>query len=87
MISVKLCRLASSNSNLRTQEVLGHTEKMPTKGESFTMYGKPLDPSMGFRMVTTSVVMEIMKSDDPKVITFATMNSTYTVALVDEVEE
>lgn len=70
-----LVRLESTNNNLRTNEIEGEYDKVPTPGEPFVLIGEPLDPRAHFRMVTTSTVQDVEHFPDK--IRFTTRNSTY----------
>jgi hypothetical protein len=75
MYSVKLYKIKSSHSNLRTDEVKGIAEILPNVDKSFTMLGEPL--LNGPRYITTSLVQSIRILELNHKIAFSTMNSSY----------
>jgi hypothetical protein len=56
---VRLTKL-EGGSAVRTDTVIGITHDMPTIGNRFEMVSKSLDPTLLFRKVTTSRVVEVM---------------------------
>lgn len=78
-------RVVSTNNNLRTQEVRGLFDELPTPGAGFLMFAPPLDPSRDVRRVETSHVVEIRNVGERR-LEFETRNSTYKLTYSPEVE-
>jgi len=79
---VKLSRI-KNGSALRTDEVEGFTERLPTVGKSFGMLGVALDPNNGnMRVITTSPVKKV-ESLDHDAIQFETQNSIYRLDVLE----
>lgn len=73
--SVKLTKIESTHTKLRTNEVEGFTIELPEVGKSFGMVSESLSDKMEGRLVTTSLIQELDKKDS--VYTFKTKNSIY----------
>lgn len=65
---------------IRTENMDGHFIVPPMKDHPFMMFGKSLNPDGAGRLITTSLVQEII-SDDGKCVIFRTLNSTYKVTI------
>lgn len=74
-----ILRKVKGGSQIRTDEVVGVCEKYPVIGESFKVISDPLVPGALGRIVTTSVVRDIIEQDDGVLI--LTMNSEYHLSL------
>lgn len=89
--NVRLTKVTSTHNNIRTQEIVGWCNDVPTPGESFQMFAPPLDPDAEFRMVTTTLVKSIEASQDPQgllgPLVFRTQNSTYTLEFLQAPKE
>jgi hypothetical protein len=72
---VKLTKIESNHNNLRTNEVVGVTNKLPEVGMRFQMLAAPLQTGH-VRYVDTSPIQNIFKVDD-NTQTLHTMNSIY----------
>ncbi len=83
MYKVKLTKVRSNHNNLRTDEILGVTEKLPTKGEDFNLLGKGLE--FGTRSVRTTPVEKIEQIDNEYL--FHTRNSTYKLEVLEKLDE
>jgi hypothetical protein len=71
----KLTKLSKNENALRTEEMKGHAED-PTQGESFIIVGKGLESTEGDRIISTSLIVDIVRvSKDKQLI--HTINSTY----------
>ncbi len=79
---VKLTKVESSHSALRTDEVEGGCESLPTLGDSFEMYGKGL--VAGTRYIGTSMVTSI-EGNNSSILIFYTMHSKYKLEVLSEV--
>jgi len=66
----------TENHNLRTDNVEGIFEDLPAIGQGFLLIGESLTPEKDSRLVTTSIIKEIMIKDKNK-MKFQTLNSTY----------
>lgn len=79
MQKVKLTKIRSTHSNLRTDEIEGYTPRMPEAGEAFVMMALPLYKSLqeGFmREIKTTMVQRVMEDEDGS-LRFETRNSQY----------
>lgn len=77
-LKAKLVRIKSNHNNLRTDEVEGEIDKLPTIGESFLLCGAGL--VFGTRYITTTPVQSVEKVDN-KTFNFKTENSEYSLIL------
>ncbi len=71
-----LSKLLSTNDNLRTDEVEGEFNKIPTVGGRFEMVGEPLDKEKDVRFVSTSIIQKVSTLSDDE-FDFTTMYSVY----------
>lgn len=71
-----LTKLSDNKGGLRTKTVQGTFNKVPRKGQRFTIMGEPLLEGATMRLVNTSVVTEIINHLGGT-ITFRTENSKY----------
>ena len=78
---VKLTKISSSHSNLRTNEVLGNVFELPKIGEPFHIVSQSLTEKNLTRHVTTSRVTSIKQINDQK-IEFSTQNSLYEIEIL-----
>lgn len=62
---VKLKRVSSPNKNLRTDEIEGYTEDLPSCGKGFVMFGRSLTPHNNVRVVATTFLVELSIYRDP----------------------
>lgn len=84
MYKIKLTKLSSNHSYVRTTEVVGECEELPQINTVFIMTGPPLDPIAGdTRLIATTPIKSIKESID-NVIDFKTENSHYQVEIIDE---
>lgn len=83
MYKVKLTRITSNHTKLRTDTVDGETSHLPTIGECFIMTGKGI--VFGTRLVTTSPVKEIIK--DGLIEKFKTENSEYQLEIIASIAQ
>lgn len=84
---VKLTRIESNHTNLRTDSVEGFTLQLPIKGSGLRVVGDSLTPGMSARVVNTSEIQSVdIKSD--KEFDFTTLNSSYKLEVlgVEEIE-
>lgn len=80
MYKVKLTKIRSNHSNLRTDTVEGETQKLPVLGEIFQMVGEGL--SFGSRMIWTTEVKNIEQIEN--IYQFNTRNSTYKLEVLED---
>ena len=64
-----------NGNSLRTSKVLGLTDQIPEIGKSFNMIAQSLNPEKTLRIITTSTVKELIKSQYGS--EFNTQNSKY----------
>lgn len=83
-----LIKKSSTHNRLRTNEVTGVFDTLPTVGESFNLIGESLDPKLNFRSVVTSEIQEV--STDPECeeleFNFKTLNSEYKLKVLEVIE-
>jgi len=87
MYSGKLTKLETKNDDVsenpvRSKFVDGDFEKLPTVGESFSIYGAPINKDMDYRRLTTSIVQKVTETDDGLSMVIETLNSTYLLQIV-----
>ncbi len=75
---VRLVKIKSSHSNLRTDEIVGDAAQLPKIGYPFIMSAEPLETAAGMRYVKTSTVTMI----DGEV--FHTLNSEYRLEVLSD---
>lgn len=76
---VKLTKVKSTNTNLRTDTVEGVTNSLPEVGKVVRIFGEGLE--FGTRVVTTSTVQSVEKISNEYV--FNTLNSTYKLEILE----
>ncbi len=77
---VRLTKIKSSHSNLRTDVIEGETRALPAIGSGFVMFGKGLE--YGTRMVYTTAIQSLIRTGDE--IQFETANSTYLLEVLTD---
>lgn len=80
-IKCKLTKLESTNENLRTNEIIGETNKLPEVGFNFHIVSTPIDKSFSYRKVSTSEVQYVIKEENFYI--FDTHNSKYKLETSD----
>lgn len=65
---------------LRTEEIVGSYDEAPCPGERFSIVAESLSKEAGFRLVSTSPVVEVEKTSFG--FRFKTANSTYELETV-----
>jgi hypothetical protein len=78
---VKLSKIVSTHSILRTNTVEGKISLVPIVGKTFAMMAKSIDPDGWFRHVETTIIQSIEEINETK-IQFKTLNSTYELELI-----
>lgn len=83
MIKCKLTKVSRPDveGGLRTDEVEGSTDFMPTIGEPFQMLAAPLEGG-SFRYVATSLVKAIVEESEQEVKFMTESGSIYTVEYI-----
>ncbi len=74
--NVVLKKIESNHNNVRTNETEGQTLHLPEVGKNFSLVGASLTPGLSHRVITTTEIKEVEKSEDGSYI-FKTLNSTY----------
>lgn len=77
MKKVKLTQLYSNHDNVRTKEVVGEPIHLPKIGERFVMLASPLDPNKSIRVLSTSRIIRLDKTEN--IFTIETENSVYQI--------
>ena len=84
MLNVKLTKIESTHSNLRTNDMEGKTGSIPEVGYDIMVFGQSLTPGMDARVIHTTEVKESVYDKTTKTFTFKTQNSTYTLEILDK---
>jgi hypothetical protein len=82
---VLLTKIKSNHSNLRTDTVEGVVLDLPEKGKSIVLVGKPLIVGMDARVVATTEIQNVEKLGEE--YQFVTLNSTYKLKVLEEINE
>lgn len=82
-MKVRLTKKMSNHQHLRTDWVEGETGDLPTIGECFVMFAKPLDPAADIRGIKTTPVISLEYLGN-NTIMFKTANSIYALERLDE---
>ena len=83
MYKVKLTRVKSNHNNLRTDEMIGMTDRFPTKGKTVEVFGEGL--VFGMRLIHTTPVKEVEVIDNEYL--FHTKNSTYKLEVLKDLDK
>lgn len=78
---VKLTKIKSNHTALRTDVIEGETSTLPTVGESFCLTGEPLDPKADMRLVVTTEIKFVEQMGNE--YRFNTLNSTYKLEVLE----
>lgn len=81
LYKVKLTKVRSTHTKLRTDEVEGGTSDLPQIGENFVLLGQGLE--FGSRIITTTEVKSVEKIKNEYM--FSTLNSTYKLEVLAEI--
>jgi len=81
---VRLTKVRSNHTKLRTDTIEGETVSLPEKGKSFTLIADPLNPNADFRSVYTTPIELVEKIDGE--FMFHTLNSTYKLEVLGQSE-
>ena len=79
-MKVKLVKLKSNHNNLRTNEMVGECTELPIVGNSFVIFGQPIDKNAAVRVIQTTPVKDVQRMD--QTLTFGTQNSSYQLWLL-----
>lgn len=82
-ISCLLTQIESTHDNMRSKEVSGHCVKLPELNRPFQLMADSLDPEKDVRVITTSPVQDLRHNTMVNRITFRTMNSRYSLQILD----
>ncbi len=82
---VKLTKVRSSHSNVRTNEIEGETLDLPEAGKSFVLIGESLAFKGGGRIIETTLIEKVEKMDNEYL--FHTANSTYKLEVLRKVKQ
>ncbi len=78
---VKLTKVRSSHSNVRTNEMEGEAISLPCVGQSFVLIGKSLEFEGGGRIIETTPIEKVEKMNNEYL--FHTANSTYKLEVLN----
>lgn len=81
---VKLTKIKSNHSNLRTDVIEGVTFKLPEVGDSFSLFGEPLNLAFDCRAVYTTEIKVCERIGNE--IQFTTVNSIYKLEVLEEIK-
>ena len=80
--NVKLTKIRSSHEELRTDELTGFCNELPTLDLTFIMFAEGLESGEAVRMVRTSRVQHVENMDN--IINFGTENSLYKLEVLGD---
>lgn len=78
----RLVKIKSTHKELRTDEMIGDYQEVPTLGKEFVIFGKPLNPAMTTRMIRTTPIQLVCKDSDR--FLFETENSSYELHIMED---
>lgn len=81
---VKLIKLSNNKNNLRTSEVEGISDELPTVGKTFRLVANPVVDGADARLVITSEIKNVEKAGNE--YTLETLNSMYKLEILREEE-
>lgn len=84
MINVKLTKIESTHSKMRTSEMVGKTGSIPQVGFDIKVFGESLTDSLAFRAIHTTEIKEVTYDTKTKIFIFKTQNSTYQLEVLDK---
>lgn len=87
MFKVRLRKIQSNHSNLRTDVVLGTCERLPEVGRDFYLDSAALNPyieAMGGRREIRTTEVQVLGERVGNTITFHTQNSQYELDVLEE---
>lgn len=82
---VRLTKVKSTHQNLRSDVIEGTTYELPKVGNSFSMFGPPLNTEASFRGVYTTEIKVCERVGDQ--FQFVTENSTYKLDVIAEIPD
>ena len=80
---VKLIKILSNHTQLRTNEVIGIVKQIPVIDQSFIMTSEPLDKTKDLRYIETSPIKSVEVLEPDLKWVFKTENSTYELELLE----
>lgn len=80
---VSLTKVSDNKNAMRTQSIVGIAPKLPVKNSAFVVIGDSLTPGNNARIVTTSLIKEVVQNGNEYEI--MTQNSAYKVTVLAEV--
>lgn len=83
--SGRLTKISDNANNLRSNHVIGYFHAPPMIDTNFTIFSKPLDPTMNHRRVSTSLIEQVWKEQG--VLYFKTANSVYMLEVFEHDED
>lgn len=84
IFDIKLTRLSTTPTKLRTPVVIGTCDYLPKVGTSFLMFSKPIDPLADMRIVETSKITSVSMLVKDKHYMFTTeTGSEYELNVID----
>jgi len=84
MLKVKLKKIESNHSKLRSDVIEGKCTHVPEEGQTFEMFAESLTPDGAFRHITTSPIRECRYDEKDREFIFKTENSLYGLEVIDE---
>ena len=89
MHKVKLIRVESNHTRLRTADVEGYCLRLPKPGKTFRLFSTALDEVLkdnpkAFRWVRTSEVVSARRNKKTGEVLFSTLNSVYRLERLGE---
>lgn len=83
--NVKLIKVRSNHSNVRTDEIEGVTADLPEAGKPFVLVGESLAFEGGGRIIQTTTIEKVEQLGDEYL--FHTANSTYKLEVLNELKK
>lgn len=80
---VRLTKVKSNHSVMRTDTIEGLTEELPSLGKNFTVVGKSLTVGMDCRVFTTTEIQFVENLNNEFV--FNTLNSVYKLEVLENI--
>ena len=87
MYDCTLTQLESTHDNVRTRQIVGKCDELPTVGKMFYMTSEPLDPGYAVRLFKSSPVQDVLMTERVDTIRFRTENSQYVLRFKEQEEE
>lgn len=84
MLPVKLTKIESTHTNLRTNEMIGKTGSIPEVKYNIQVFGESLTEGKNMRVIETTEIKESTYDKATKTFVFKTQNSTYSLEILDK---